>query len=136
MLHHSTLDFFVCDAATARRVLAGYVEPDVLGEGELVEEECVWEVVGRFWEQGLVVDDWLFSAPGARVDHDAFLFVLPVDESQFFEFAAIVADGDDVSPESFGEDFVGDALGVVEDVLHEEEDLPVVVLVEIESQLL
>lgn len=62
--------------------------------------------------------------------------MLPVDESQFFEFAAIVADGDDVSPESFGEDFVGDALGVVEDVLHEEEDLPVVVLVEIESQLL
>lgn len=65
----------------------------------------------------MVVVDGVLRATRSGKDHDAIFFVVPVDESEFFEFAAIVTDRDDVGFEFFAESFIGDALGLLEDVL-------------------
>jgi hypothetical protein len=62
--------------------------------------------------------------------------VLPVDQLQLLQLAAIVADGDDVGFEALGESLVGDPFVVLHNEAEEFEDLLVVGPVEVEAELL
>ena len=61
--------------------------------------------------------------------------MLPVDKPKSFELAAIVAHCNDVSLELPGQGLVSDPFGIIQNVVEQPEDLLVVVLVEVESQL-
>jgi hypothetical protein len=69
------------------------------------------------------------------VHHNSFLFVFPVDEPEFFEFTAEVADRYDVDLHFFCEGVVGDASRLLKNQFEECEDLAVLVAVEVESKL-
>lgn len=110
MLHHFPLYLLVSYPSLREGVLTSHVEPNVLGETEFLKNEGVLEVISGFRGQGLGEGDGVLGPACARKDHDSFFFMFPVDESEFFKFAAIVADCDDVGFEFFAESFVGDAL--------------------------
>lgn len=62
--------------------------------------------------------------------------MVPVNETELLELAAIVTDGDDVAFESLGKLIVSKSFRVVENVFEELEDLSVVLAIQVQSQLL
>lgn len=135
VLHDLTLDLLVGESSLGQRLLAGDVDPDILVEVQLLEVEGVPDVVAGVVGPLDELELGVLAVPFAGKDHDPLLLVLPVDEAQLLEFAAIVADSDDVGLEFLGEGLVGDAAGVGENLVEEQEDLLVVVPVEVQSQL-
>lgn len=59
--------------------------------------------------------------------------MIPINQPQFLEFAAIVANGDDIRLQLLGKDIIGDTLWMRGDQLKQGKDLFIVIFVEIQA---
>lgn len=138
MLHNFSLDLLVGEPPPGDGILTRNVNPNIFSHWEFSKEEAFLDIV-----VGLVFVDRVydgnvrsFRSSSFRKDDNSVLLVVPVNETELLELAAIVTDGDDVAFESLGKLIVSKSFRVVENVFEELEDLSVVLAIQVQSQLL
>jgi hypothetical protein len=135
MLHNLPLNLLIGQSAPLHGLLTGDIDPNILVHAQFLHQEGLMHIKGTLRVVASVRQVTIRPILSAGEDHHAVLLVLPIDQPQFLQLAAIVTDRDDVRLQSLGQRLIGGAPGMGEDGLEEDEDLSVVVPVQVESQL-
>lgn len=105
MLHYLPLYFLIGDSPLADGLLAGNIDPNILNHSQLPKKER-FPIIKKHLISTWQVFDLSFLLLSCFILGEylhTFLLVLPVDEFEFFELAAIMTDGDYISFETLGE---------------------------------